>query len=75
MKRRISDAAIASIAADDQVRVSARAASTADNLQAQNVRRLATKPCVTPGDQGSSDADVAITREIRKSVVDQTASR
>src|SRR4029453_18955816 len=26
---------------------------------------------VTPGDQGGSDADIAITREIRKSVVDQ----
>jgi hyperosmotically inducible protein len=49
--------------------VSALAADDADNSKRNVADR--NEASVTPGDQGSSDADIAITREIRKSVVDQ----
>ena len=49
--------------------LAAMAADDADNTGRNAVDR--NEATVTPGDQGNSDSDVAITREIRKKVVDQ----
>jgi osmotically-inducible protein OsmY len=45
------------------------AAEDADNSARNKADR--SEGSVTPGDQGSSDADIAITRQIRKGVVDR----
>lgn len=45
------------------------AAGDADNSKRNEVDR--NEAAVTPGDQGDSEGDVAITREIRQNVVDQ----